>query len=462
MNKPTSTAELALESTRLANGTETPDKAPRPRFLASLATIFGGQTACAAVAVGIEISYARLLGPEGRGQVGLCMMVIAIGAVIGTLGGEVPIMIWTANQKKSFEEWLPSMGLLGVVGSGMAAGLWWVVFWRWHPLFLRGMTEQLAGVVFLAIPISVFFAYLVALLTGMEWFRMRGGVTLASQVTELLGILALVLVLGRTAQIAVIGNAAGLLAAVVLGAFLVRESFRSVKRLAPSWREIWSALRLGVPGQLGSVAGFFSYRLDVFVVNYFLDPSQVGLYALGVVISESLWQIPQAAAVALLPRTARTIDNTAGRFTCFVSRQVLLLACVLGLLLAITSPVAVPMVFGERFAPSVAVIWWILPGTIALALGKVMSADITARGRPGFNSLVAISGGVMTILLDFVLIPRMGIRGAALASSITYFVEAVLIAIGLKHMLNTSWRTLLVPSITDLAAYRAILRRGES
>jgi O-antigen/teichoic acid export membrane protein len=390
------------------------------------------------------------------------MMVIAICTVIGSLGGEVPIVIWTANQKKSFAEWLPSMGLLGLVGSGAAAGLWWMVYWRWHPAFLRGVTGQLAAVVFLAIPVSVFFAFLVALLTGMERFRLRAGVTLASQFIELIGILTLVFVFGRTAQIAVIGNVLGLFVAVALGLFLARESLQSVKKLTPSHRELWAALSLGVPGQLGSVAGFFSYRLDVFVVNYFLDPAQVGLYTLGVVISESLWQIPQAAAIALLPRTARTIGEGAKQFTCYVTRQVMLLAGVLGLLLALVSPVVVPLIFGARFAPSVPVIWWILPGTIALALGKVMSADITARGRPGFNSMVAIGGGVLTIILDFILIPRMGIRGAALASSVTYFVEAVLIGVGLKRLLKVSWKALLIPSTSDLVPYLALWRRRGS
>ncbi|GAC1683915.1 MAG: hypothetical protein PVS2B2_23030 [Candidatus Acidiferrum sp.] len=454
--------QVLVDSGSLHTDKEGGERLVRPHFVASLATIFGSYAACAAVALAIEICYARLLGPTGRGQVGLCMMVIAICTVLGGLGGEVPIVIWTANQKKSLSEWLPSVALLGLIGSSTAGALWWIAYWWWHPGFLRGISMPLAAIVFPAIPISVFFSYLLSLLTGMERFRLQGGVTLASQFTELMGILTLVFIFGRTAQIMVIGNFLGLFVALALGAFFVRSSLRNAWKLPSIRRELGAALMLGVPGQLGSVAGFLSYRLDVFVVNYFLDPTQVGLYTLGVVISEALWQIPQAVAIALFPRTARTIGQETEQFTCFVMRQVLLWSCLLGLFVALLSPIVIPLIFGVSFAPSVAVIWWILPGTIMLASGKVMSAVITGRGKPEFNSMVAIVGGILTLVLDLLLIPRMGIRGAALASSITYALGAVLTGVGLRRLLQVSWKALFLPSSFDLAAYRSVWFRWVS
>lgn len=427
----------------------------RPAFFLNVVTVFGGQVACAVVALAIEICYAHLLGPAGRGQVSLCMMIIAICAVFAGLGGEIPLTIWTAGRKSNPHLWFSAVSLIGSAGCLASAALWAAVYWLWHPVFLRGITPSLAVLVFVAIPLSVFFTYLVALLTGMERFQLRAGVSLLSQVAELAGILLFVLVFGRLAQVAVAGNLLGLFAAGIAGAAFLLHPLHNSWKFVFSLQEIKAALNLGVRA-LGNLASFFSYRLDVFVVNYFLDPAHVGWYALGVVISESLWQIPQAAAIALYPRTARTIDDGAGEFTCFVTRQCFLLATLLGVFMAVLSPMLVPLLFGAVFSPSVAVIWWILPGTIALALAKVMSADITARGRPEFNSLAALTGGAMTVLLDFLLIPRMGINGAALASSITYLLEAILVATTLKHLLKVSWRSFLIPTGADFVAYRAV------
>jgi len=231
-------------------------------------------------------------------------------------------------------------------------------------------------------------------------------------------------------------------------------------RLAAATHRLKASLSLGMRGVSSSLAMFATYRLDVFVVNYFLNPIEVGFYVLGVVISESLWQVPQAVAVTLSPRTARTVEQGSEQFTCFITRQVFLLACVMGAAMALASPVLIPLIFGSRFQPSVSVVWWILPGTIAFAVAKVMAADLTARGKPEYNSMIAVTCAVLTVLLDFALIPRMGIRGAALASSIAYASQALLIGIALRTVIKSSWTSMLLPSYADLVHYVGAVRRG--
>jgi O-antigen/teichoic acid export membrane protein len=431
----------------------------RPTFLTNIATVLGGQIASAIVALGIEVCYARLLGPAGRGQISLCMMAIAMGTLIGGLGGEIPIVVWTADSKQKPQEWLPAVVFWGAVGSLAAVFLWTFIYWLWHPVFLRGITPQLAALVIAAIPVSIFFSYLVAILTGLERFRLRAGIALAYQAMELAAIVILIAWFGRSAAVAVTGILTGLLIGIAITAASLKEPLRGCGNLARARKKLGSALRLGLRGQLGDLATFFNYRLDVFIVNYFLGPAQVGIYTIGVIVSESIWQIPQAAAVALFPRTARTIDCGAAEFTCLVSRQVLLLALLLGVAMAISSPILIPLLFGARFNPAVAVIWWILPGTIALSLGKVMSADLAAREKPEYSSIFAFVSLVVTIILDFALIPRMGIQGAALASSIAYFVDSALLAVALKHVLKVTWKSFLLPTASEFVAYqRAWLR----
>ena len=455
-NRRMETMSLATADTELPTSAQTVSRPPptRPSFMANIITVFGGQLACAMVALGIEVCYARLLGPTGRGQISLCMMAIAMGTLIGGLGGEIPIVVWTADSKQAPREWFPAVVLWGAIGSALAALLWTVIYWRWHPAFLRGITSQLAALVIAAIPLSIFLSYFVAILTGLERFRLRAGLSLANQVIELIAIVTLVAVFGRSAEMAVMGVLIGLLIGITITIAFLKDPLQGFWNFAHARKRLGSALSLGLRGQLGDLATFFNYRLDVFIVNFFLGPTQVGIYTLGVIVSESVWQIPQAAAVALFPRTARTIDQGATGFTCLVSRQVLLLALLLGIAMALSSPFLIPLLFGMQFSPAVAVIWWILPGTIALSLGKVMSADLAARGKPEYSSIFAFISLVVTIVLDFALIPRMGIQGAALASTAAYIVDSVLLAIALKHILNVTWKSLLIPTPAEFGAYQ--------
>jgi O-antigen/teichoic acid export membrane protein len=434
-------------------------KSSRPSFLSNLAAVFGGQAACAALALAVEVCFARLLGPVGRGQISLCMMAIAFGYLVGGLGGDIPIVVWTADPRKNPSDWLAGVIFSGVMGSIVACSAWALAYWHWHPAIFKGITPQLAHIILTTIPLAILFGYLMAILSGLERFRQRAGVAIANQLGELLAFVALVLFFGRRTELALLANFAGLSAAVVIAAVLLKQFIPGAVRVRSVTNNIASSLSFGLRGQLGNLATFFTYRLDVFVINYFLDPAQVGLYALGVVVSESLWQIPQAAATALFPRTARTIDRGATEFTCAVVRQVFSIACLTGLAMAALSPWLVPLIFGAQFAPSVPVIFWILPGTVALSVAKVMCADLAARGKPEFSSIFAVVALAITVLLDLFLIPRMGIQGAALASSIAYTTNATLIAITLKHQLKVRWKSLFVPSLAELALYGQVWNR---
>lgn len=426
----------------------------RPSFFSNLSFLLSGQAGCALLGIATEICYARLLGPAGRGQLSLCMMTIALGVLLGGLGGEIPIIVWLADSKREVSRWLPAVMFLGLLGSSLASGVWVFVYARWHPVFLKGITWPLAIIVLGSIPLTIFDGYLTAMLTGLERFRSRAGISLTDQFTGLVAFVLLIFAFGRTAQAALLGNFVGLLCGAVVAGVLLRSSLRNAWRIGSSRGQMGAALSLGLRGQFANLASFFNYRLDVFVVNYFLNPQQVGLYAVGVVVSEAIWQIPQAAATALTPRTARTIGNGAAEFTCLIMRQVLLISVVSGALLAAICPFVIHAVFGARYDSSVPVIWWILPGTIALALGKVASADFAARSKPEYSAAFSIVALVATAALDFLLIPRLGIEGAALASSAVYLLNSVLLVATLKHQLRVSVKLLLVPRRADFDSYR--------
>jgi len=432
-------------------------------FTSNLGAVLGGQVSCAVVVLFIQASYARLLGPAGRGQISLCLMVVSLGVLLGSLGIEYPLVLWTADAKQKPSQWLPAVLLADILGAAVTCTLWLVVFWRWHPSFLKGMTPGLGLIALVSIPLSISVSYLMSILTGLERFRLRSGLALANQLVGLLSMLLLVWFFGKRPEVALLGSQLGLVFCLLLTVFFLRDFFfRGTWDLRAAGTKFYSAVSFGARGQLGNLATFFNYRLDVFIVNYYLDASQVGLYSVGVLVSEALWQLPHAASLALFPRTVRTLHQGATEFTCFVIRQVLLTACLSSAALALLSPFVIPLIFGARFVPSVPVIWWILPGIIALSVAKVICADLAARGKPEFSSIFAFVALVVTVALDLLLIPRMGIKGAALASSATYIVQTSLLLLALKHQLRVPWKSLFVPSSSEAVAYQMAWLRFKS
>jgi O-antigen/teichoic acid export membrane protein len=123
------------------------------------------------------------------------------------------------------------------------------------------------------------------------------------------------------------------------------------------------------------------------------------------------------------------------------------------LAIGVGSSLFLPLVFGERFRPSVAIVWLLLPGTVALSLGRVAASDLSGRGKSGYSSVFSVNALVVTVVLDLLLIPRIGINGAAIASSVAYSTNAVLLLAALRYELKVSWRTLLLPGRQEWASY---------
>jgi len=430
-------------------------------FFSSLLTILGGQAVCGGLGIVIEIFYARVLGADGRGEIGLCLMAIAAFALLGGLGVETPALVWAADQKRRPADWITGVWLSGAIGSTIAAGLWAETYWRWHAAFLRGITNSMAWLILASIPCLIFLGYLIAIIAGQERFGLRAGVTLAEQMSGLLVLGGLVLLFGRHAELAIAANLLSIILSIGICMFALRDLFKVRAPRVATALQMRAALGFGLPGIMGNLASFLNYRLDVFIVNYFLNPAAVGIYALGVVVSEALWQIPRAAALALFSRTARTSGDDAD-FTCLVLRHVILIAGVTGAAIAIASPLLVPLVFGVQFAPSVAVIWWILPGTVCLSVAKIMCADLAGRKKPQYASIFAFCSLLLTIGLDFTLIPKEGINGAAIASSAAYIFNSVLLAFVLRKELKASWKSMFVPTYADWVFYWQIWSRYRS
>jgi O-antigen/teichoic acid export membrane protein len=436
--------------------------ARNPAFTSSLIHILTGQFACAAIALLTEIIYARFLGPAARGLISLCLMSIGFAALIGGLGGEGSMVYWSSRSRHGNSAWLPAVLLWGVLGSAAAVAVWSCAYWRLNVVFLHGITPALAKLILACIPVAILFAYVMAFLAGIEEFRLRSVSAFSRQAIGMIVCMTFLAIAGRTVQAALWGILCGLLVASGMTVWLVRRKLFAFWRLRNIEDQLAPTLRYGLRGFIGNLATFFTYRLDVFFVNYFLQPAQVGFYALGVAISESLWQIPQAVASALFPRTARTQEingSESTRFACFIFRQVFLITTLCGILIAAISPIAIPLIFGRAFRPSISVVLWILPGTIALSIGKVACADLAGRGKNGYSSVFALICFAVTIGLDWLLIPTLGIVGASIASSVAYFINTFLILMAVRRELKVTWKDLFYPTDEEPAAYRNLLNR---
>ena len=149
----------------------------------------------------------------------------------------------------------------------------------------------------------------------------------------------------------------------------------------------------------------------------------------------------------MLARTAATLTRTT-----------LALSIGLAIPAAILGPRLVRLVYGAQFADAGVALRLIIPGVVAYSVVAVLSRYLTGRGRPGTGTLILLLGLAINIVANLILVPRYGILGAAMASSLSYgLTAAVMLAVFIRLSGRGLAETLIVrPS--DIAAAFSVLR----
>ncbi len=213
----------------------------------------------------------------------------------------------------------------------------------------------------------------------------------------------------------------------------------------------------GIKAHLGNVLAFLIYRVNVFIIGALMNPAAVGYYSVAVAVVERLWLVSETAGFVLFPRVAGETDNQRLKeFTPIVARSVLLITALGALVLFVVSPWLIILLYSKEFRPSIAPLQILLLGIVVMGVGRVLSNDLSGRGRP---MLCAYARGVAlaaNVILNFLLIPRHGIAGAAWASTIAYGVSFVLTLFFYCRISGNSWSVVLLPQRSDWPLYRRV------
>lgn len=405
----------------------------------------------------IGVLTARSLGPTDLGAFSIALVVPALISLFLQFGLGPANVYFLGQNRYPVDVLLGNALTLSLITSVLVLPLYWLAL----PLLLETVAVGVQPIVLLliglSIPPALVGGHLSNLFLGMQDISEFNLLKLVRNGATLLFVVVLVLIL----QMGVMGAVLSMMLAwglmLARGFWALRGRVRV--HLTWNWPVLKNCLGLGGQGYLANLFQFFNYRLDVLLLSFFLGVTALGLYTTAVAAVEVLWYIPEAVATVLLPRTARSSENEARSFTPLVSRTVFCGTLVFGVVLGILSYPLVIVLFGEEYARSVAPLRLLLPGVIMLALSKVLTSDLGGRGLLLYNTLASLIGLVATMVFDVLLIPRWGISGAAVASSVSYGLTAVAVLVFYMRVSGTGLSEVLLPTRSDLrSCYNGLIR----
>jgi len=401
-------------------------------FLRNVVSTFIVSVLSLMISVATSVIIARVLGPEKKGIISLAIL---MPSVLGLLlnGGISVSNVYFISSKKFDIKSLSANSitffiLFTVLGGFFLAGLFLT---GWIHIILPDIPSWAILLSLAIFPFGLLSTFLSGLIQGLEQIVSLNRIQLIQSGLILLLTVLMVLVFHLDLFGALI---ASLLAAIAgsIGFSIYLRKQGAIFR--PKWdgAVVRASLSFGLRGYIANVLQYFNYRLDVFIVNYYLGPTAVGIYAVSYGIAELLWYLPNAVSFAVYPRVSanrHTKTNWSTLKTLWITSAITILG---GVLMAIFGRWLIKILFGDPFISAYLPLLAILPGVIALGASKVLAADIAGRGYPQYNSIISGIGLIVTIAADLILIPMLGVLGASSASSISYVV-LLLLSIGYYH-----------------------------
>jgi len=256
-----------------------------------------------------------------------------------------------------------------------------------------------------------------------------------------------------------------------VGVYVVVTVLMTVLGLALTWREVpltlgfdrrltGETLRFGLKSYLHDLVGGLNYRVDVYLLALFLAPDQVAFYAVAASLAEVAWYIPNSVGTVLFPRLSHAPVEENHQITAKVCRNTFALTSLVVVGLLALSWVFVPWVYGSAYRATIPPLLVLLPGVLSMVIYKVLARSFTSRNLQQVPILAASAALVLNVGLDWLLIQRWGVAGAAVASTVGYTAAGgVLLAFFLRES-QLDWREVLLPRWDELVGHLRWARAG--
>ncbi len=246
---------------------------------------------------------------------------------------------------------------------------------------------------------------------------------------------------------------------ILLSLFLIPLRILSpVKTDRGMLREVFS---FSYPLMIGNLAAYIVNWVDVIIIKHFFSMSDVGGYQLAYNMFNLLGGLIGSVTVLVTPMlvsflAAKREDLVLRYSTRLVPQGFLLWATLIGIVMSICPPIF-RIVFGEGFDVSAIYFQFLAIGLVISGLINFYSGEITAFKLIKLGVMASVARGVVNLIGDILLIPKMGPLGAALSTTGGIIVAALCYLLICQRQLQEKilWQFILIlPSLLSIGISR--------
>jgi O-antigen/teichoic acid export membrane protein len=406
--------------------------------------------------IALSIVIARVLGPTGKGVYAMIFLISSLLYLLGSFGIDTANTYFTG--KKSFKlKFLVSNSLFFGLCNGIGLILIFLLFYYFFGnLFFKGINPSFIYLVLITVPFTLITNYLAGILLGKQKIKELNWIMVFTSLANLVGVVLLLLIFKK-----------GILSLILLSILIsIINSLISISLVSKFAKIKFSfypkafklCFNFGIKGYLADIIMFLNYRLDMVLVNFFMNITQVGFYSLAVNIAEMMWYLPKSIFTVLFSEVASQKGNS-GELTARVCRINTFILILLSISVILFARLGIKILYGSNFLPSLLPLLLLIPGIIFIGMISPIAGYRIGIGQIKYAPKINIITLIINISLNLILIPKLGISGAAIATSISYLGTNIMESYLFKKFSGISWKDTFVIKKGDFIFFKNLLFR---
>jgi len=406
--------------------------------------------------IGTSVIIARVLGSQGKGIYSLAILLPSLLVMLGSLGIGQASVFYVGKKKYSPNKIFANNIILSFLLSIVCFLIGLVVILFFRDSLFPGIANIYLFLALFLIPFQFFLNFVNYILLGLQRIKEFNFISILQSFVFLILLSIFLLIFKFGVKTVIVSNILSCFIGSVALFYLAKKIIGNF-HLHFNKSYFKDAFRYGFKVYLGNIIGFLHYRIDIFLINIFLNPIAVGLYSVATALSENIWLVSQSAGRVLFPKvSSETDEKRLNNFTPLICRNVLLITAIGAILLFVLGHWIITLLYSGKFLGSILPFKILLIGAVTMSGWRVLANDLYGRGRPELNIYISLASVTLNIILNILWIPKFGIAGAAWATTISYSVALIGILLVYSKISNNSIMKIIFIQKSDIALYKKL------
>lgn len=224
----------------------------------------------------------------------------------------------------------------------------------------------------------------------------------------------------------------GIFIGMLVGSFVENALVSAItfRNFGLGWnqKELKKMLAFGTPLIFGRLASICFQGIDRFFLKKYADMRVVGLYEIGNKLSSPIAMLVSTPFGMIWPNMQFSAmkDADAREYYARMLTYIVLAASILALPLAICVEDILRIFASEKYLETASVVPWLALAAVLDTANPVLSLGVSLKRKSYLSPLIVITSALINIGLNFLLIPKWGMLGAAIATVLSYIAMCII------------------------------------